>query len=89
MVSGLLVIDAVILLSWQLRDPLRRRVELFPLEDPPNALDDVKIRPELEHCESEHNTIWLGIIKYKLNMAYNKYQYHNHNIKNFRCYVRI
>lgn len=61
MVSGLLVIDAVILLSWQLRDPLRRRVELFPLEDPPNALDDVKIRPELEHCESEHNTIWLGM----------------------------
>lgn len=62
MVSGLLFVDAVLLLCWQLRDPLRRRVETFPLEDPPSALDDIKIRPELEHCESEHNTVWLGRI---------------------------
>lgn len=62
MVSGLLAVDVIILLTWQLRDPLKRGIEQFPLEDPPTSVDDVKIRPELEHCESEHNAIWLGKI---------------------------
>lgn len=60
MVSGLLVIDLILLLVWQLYDPLQRKIELFPLEDPPSTEDDVKIRPELEHCESINNTVWLG-----------------------------
>lgn len=62
MVSGLLVVDFVILLAWQLHDPLQREIEHFPLEDPMSALDDSKIRPELEHCRSVHNTVWLGVI---------------------------
>ncbi|XP_044727880.1 gamma-aminobutyric acid type B receptor subunit 1 isoform X2 [Chrysoperla carnea] len=62
MVTGLLVVDVVLLLAWQLHDPLQRRVEVFPLEAPPSVADDVKIRPELEHCESHHNTVWLGVI---------------------------
>ena len=60
MVSGLLSIDLVILLTWQLSDPLQRRLESFPLEDPILTSDDIKIRPELEHCESENQSIWLG-----------------------------
>lgn len=60
MVSGLLAVDLVLLLTWQLYDPLQRRLETFPLEDPLSIDDDVKIRPELEHCESEHNSVWLG-----------------------------
>lgn len=60
MVSGLLAVDLVILLTWQLQDPLERRLETFPLEDPVLASDDVKIRPELEHCESVNNSVWLG-----------------------------
>lgn len=60
MVSGLLSIDLVILLTWQLSDPLQRRLESFPLEDPLSSNDDIKIRPELEHCESENNSVWLG-----------------------------
>lgn len=60
MVSGLLAVDLVILLTWQLQDPLERRLETFPLEDPVSASDDVKIRPELEHCESVNNSVWLG-----------------------------
>uniref|UniRef100_A0A1B0CTX3 G-protein coupled receptors family 3 profile domain-containing protein n=2 Tax=Lutzomyia longipalpis TaxID=7200 RepID=A0A1B0CTX3_LUTLO len=62
MVSGLLSVDLVIMLTWQLYDPLQRRLETFPLEDPTSTNDDVKIRPELEHCESENNSIWLGVI---------------------------
>jgi gamma-aminobutyric acid type B receptor len=60
MVTGLLVADLVILLTWQLQDPLQRRLETFPLEDPISTNDDVKIRPELEHCESQNNSVWLG-----------------------------
>lgn len=60
MVSGLLVVDLIILLTWQLQDPLERRLETFPLEDPISISDDIKIRPELEHCESINNFVWLG-----------------------------
>lgn len=60
MVTGFLLVDLVILLTWQLYDPLQRRIEVFPLEDPVSTEDDIKIRPELEHCESENNNVWLG-----------------------------
>lgn len=72
MVSGLLSIDLIILLTWQLSDPLQRRLESFPLEDPLSSNDDIKIRPELEHCESENNSVWLG--KY-FNVMYFVYSY--------------
>ncbi|XP_068081779.1 gamma-aminobutyric acid type B receptor subunit 1 [Anabrus simplex] len=62
MVTGFLLVDLVLLLTWQLTDPLQRRIEVFPLEDPVSSEDDVKIRPELEHCESESNNIWLGVM---------------------------
>ncbi|XP_060523706.1 gamma-aminobutyric acid type B receptor subunit 1 isoform X2 [Cylas formicarius] len=62
MVSGLLVIDLVIMISWQILDPLQRRIELFPLEEPEEESDDSKIRPELEHCESHHNNVWLSLM---------------------------
>lgn len=60
MVTGLICVDLVILLTWQLYDPLQRRLEGFPLEDPGSSDDDIKIRPEVEHCESVNNSIWLG-----------------------------
>lgn len=60
MVSCLLIVDFVILITWQIQDPLERTLESFPLEDPISVSDDIKIRPELEHCESENNSIWLG-----------------------------
>ncbi|CAK9812805.1 Gamma-aminobutyric acid type B receptor subunit 1 [Anthophora quadrimaculata] len=62
MVSGLLAVDIVLLVSWQVLDPLQRKIETFPLEAPPFGDDDARIRPELEHCESIHNSIWLGLI---------------------------
>lgn len=60
MVSGLLCVDLVILLVWQLQDPLQRALVKFPLEDPPLISDDVKILPELEQCQSENHSVWLG-----------------------------
>ncbi|XP_006611611.1 gamma-aminobutyric acid type B receptor subunit 1 isoform X3 [Apis laboriosa] len=62
MVSGLLAVDIVLLVCWQVLDPLQRKMETFPLEQPPFGDDDARIRPELEHCESTHNNIWLGLI---------------------------
>ncbi|XP_034952272.1 gamma-aminobutyric acid type B receptor subunit 1 isoform X2 [Chelonus insularis] len=62
MVSGLLAIDVIILGAWQGLDPLQRTIEVFPMELPLYGDDDAKISPELEHCESENNNVWLGII---------------------------
>lgn len=63
MVSALLAIDVVILGIWQVLDPLQRTIEVFPLKSPTFGEDDAMIRPELEHCESEHNGVWLGKIR--------------------------
>ncbi|XP_076280332.1 gamma-aminobutyric acid type B receptor subunit 1 isoform X3 [Lasioglossum baleicum] len=62
MVSGLLTMDIVLLICWQVLDPLQRKMETFPLESSPFGDDDARIRPELEHCESAHNNIWLGLV---------------------------
>ncbi|XP_068912302.1 gamma-aminobutyric acid type B receptor subunit 1 isoform X3 [Tenebrio molitor] len=62
MVSGLLVADFIVMLVWQLFDPLQRRIEQFPLREPESSSDDSKIRPELEHCESRNNNVWLAVI---------------------------
>ncbi|KAL5289011.1 GABBR1 family protein [Megaselia abdita] len=62
MVSGLVCVDLVLLVVWQLTDPLQRVVETFPLENPTTTVDDIKIRPELEHCESTKNSLWLGLL---------------------------
>ncbi|XP_031840658.1 gamma-aminobutyric acid type B receptor subunit 1 isoform X3 [Nomia melanderi] len=62
MVSGLLAMDIVLLMSWQVLDPLQRKMETFPLESSPYGDDDARIRPELEHCESAHNNIWLSLV---------------------------
>ncbi|XP_076653865.1 gamma-aminobutyric acid type B receptor subunit 1 isoform X2 [Halictus rubicundus] len=62
MVSGLLAMDIVLLICWQVLDPLQRKMETFPLESSPFGDDDARIRPELEHCESAHNNVWLGLV---------------------------
>ncbi|XP_014214316.1 gamma-aminobutyric acid type B receptor subunit 1 isoform X2 [Copidosoma floridanum] len=62
MVAILLVIDVILLAVWQFVDPLERTIEVFPLEPSTQGDDDARIRPELEHCESEHNNIWLGLM---------------------------
>jgi len=60
MVGGFLIADVILMITWQILDPLQRSIEVFPLEDPSSTDDDIKIRPELEHCESQHNAVWLG-----------------------------
>lgn len=64
MVSALLVIDVAILTTWQIVDPLQRTIEVFTLEASTLGDDDARIQPELEHCESQHNSIWLGDCKF-------------------------
>ncbi|CAG0916449.1 unnamed protein product [Notodromas monacha] len=62
MVVGFVVVDIIILSAWTSVDPLERKLELFPLEDPPpHVSEDIKILPQLEHCVSRNNPIWLGI----------------------------
>lgn len=56
----LLAVDVAILFLWQCMDPLKRDIQIFPLENPLNSNDDIKIRPELEHCKSENHNFWLS-----------------------------
>lgn len=60
MVGGLLFIDLLVLSAWQWIDPLQRSIQTFPLELPTSTEIDIKIRPELEHCESTNHAFWLG-----------------------------
>lgn len=61
LVATLVAVEVIYLSIWTLVDPLRRVEELFPPEIPENTDEDVRIRPILEHCESHHNNIWLGM----------------------------
>lgn len=60
MLSGLLSVDIILLVTWQVVDPLRRKIESFSLELPPFGDEDAMIKPELEHCSSEHYGLWIG-----------------------------
>ncbi|XP_063590755.1 gamma-aminobutyric acid type B receptor subunit 1-like [Penaeus indicus] len=62
MVGSFVVVDVIVLGVWQGVDPQQRTLEVFPLEVPRDTVEDIKIKPELEHCESQHNTIWLGLL---------------------------
>ncbi|XP_050520335.1 gamma-aminobutyric acid type B receptor subunit 1-like isoform X1 [Daktulosphaira vitifoliae] len=65
-VMFLLAVDITILFLWQCMDPLKRNIQVFPLENPLNSNDDVKIMPELEHCKSENHNFWLSLtLSYK------------------------
>ena len=59
---GLSLIDVVVLSIWFFVDPQTRQLEIFQLENPIDTESDIKIRPSLEHCNSKHQNIWLGII---------------------------
>lgn len=63
MLVGLSCIDVIILTIWAIVDPQMRMVENFQLENPTDTEKDIKIRPSMEHCESKHQNIWLGLIK--------------------------
>ncbi|CAL8112896.1 unnamed protein product [Orchesella dallaii] len=61
LVATLVAIEVIYLTIWTLVDPLRRVVESFQPEFPDDLEEDIRIMPQLEHCESYHNNIWLGI----------------------------
>nr|QCI31489.1 gamma-aminobutyric acid type B receptor subunit [Grandidierella japonica] len=61
-VSALVVVDIIVLSVWQGIDPMYRKLETFPFLKPADTDDDVRILPQLEHCDSNHNTIWLGVL---------------------------
>ena len=58
MIGILLLVDLILLTVWQVIDPLYRLVEDFDKEE--HYEEDLEIQPQLEHCEAEHLSIWLG-----------------------------
>uniref|UniRef100_T1IUR5 G-protein coupled receptors family 3 profile domain-containing protein n=1 Tax=Strigamia maritima TaxID=126957 RepID=T1IUR5_STRMM len=62
MLGVMIAMDLIILLVWQILDPLERRIERFLLEENINEDEDIRLEPQLEHCESDNNIIWFGIL---------------------------
>ncbi|KAI1308651.1 Gamma-aminobutyric acid type B receptor subunit 1 [Halotydeus destructor] len=60
MLSGFCLSDILILLVWHFHSPMVRKVEIFPLEAPDHMEEDIKIQPQLEHCDA--NLVWYGIL---------------------------
>ena len=60
MLSSFCLLDIAVLLVWYFRNPMSRTVEKFALESPQMTDEDVKIEPQLEHCDA--NMIWYAII---------------------------
>ena len=60
MVGCFVLVDIIVLGTWQIVDPLSRDVQEFLLEKPKDTVEDIRIKPLLEHCESEYKTIFLG-----------------------------
>lgn len=60
MLSSFLLIDTITLVVWFFQSPMSRKVEIFDLESPIDTEEDVKIQPQLEHCDA--NLLWYGII---------------------------
>ncbi|XP_006813975.1 gamma-aminobutyric acid type B receptor subunit 2-like [Saccoglossus kowalevskii] len=61
-VGILLLVDVVILISWDIKDPLRRKLIEAPEEPDPGGNADVTIIPIMQQCQSVQMTIWLAAI---------------------------
>ncbi|KAM7432495.1 hypothetical protein ABFA07_017083 [Porites harrisoni] len=57
MVAGLLLIDLVLLITWQIVDPLRLKIQNLTLEMSLED-DDTAIQPYIATCTSQSITIW-------------------------------
>lgn len=92
----LLVIDIIVLVAWQVLDPLYRHLETFPPEEPKHTTEDIMLEPYLEHCSSKNINIWLGRslhnfwfwlnsvtpkIKYFELMSYSKFHFQMKHVK--------
>ncbi|XP_070566247.1 gamma-aminobutyric acid type B receptor subunit 2-like isoform X2 [Ptychodera flava] len=60
-VGVLLLIDVLLLTTWQIKDPQRRREVEGPEQADPLGRD-ISIVPVMRHCQSLHMTIWLACI---------------------------
>ena len=58
--TAIIVIDLIILSTWQAIDPMYRSLEMFDLEPAPSTDEDIMYKPYLEHCHSNNISIWLG-----------------------------
>ena len=59
-VGFLLIADIILLTIWTAVDPLQRVVHNFPIKPSSDPEQDIAIQPQLEHCKSNHQSIWMG-----------------------------
>nr|XP_006813973.1 PREDICTED: gamma-aminobutyric acid type B receptor subunit 2 [Saccoglossus kowalevskii] len=60
-VGVLLLIDVLLLVTWEIKDPMKR-MAIEGREEPDPEGRDVFFVPVMQHCESVHMSIWLAVI---------------------------
>ncbi|XP_077978832.1 gamma-aminobutyric acid type B receptor subunit 2-like [Glandiceps talaboti] len=61
-VAVLLLVDVVILVSWEIKDPMKRKRVEIPEETDSEEFDEIYVIAIIQHCESIQMTIWLAAI---------------------------
>ena len=56
----LLLLDFVVMTTWQMIDPLQRSLESFAHTPSDDLEQDIEVKPQLEHCSCQHVNTWLG-----------------------------
>ena len=59
-VGGLLIVDVILLTIWTAVDPLKRDVHNFEKKPSSDPELDIEYQPQLEHCKSNHHSVWMG-----------------------------
>lgn len=60
--TAIVLIDLIILTTWQIMDPMYRSLEMFDLEPSLSTEQDIMFQPYLEHCDSHKISIWFGVV---------------------------
>lgn len=60
MLLAFCALDIIIIVIWFFQNPMSRKVEIFELESPEDTDEDIKIQPQLEHCDA--HLMWYGVI---------------------------
>ena len=74
---GLSLVDVLVLTIWAIVDPQKHKVESYPLENSPSSEEDIKIRPNMEFCESTHQNIWLGVFPISFSFSFLNFTFFN------------
>ncbi|CAJ0953804.1 unnamed protein product, partial [Mesorhabditis belari] len=63
-IATFLLLDLLIIFFWIIVDPLQRKEQKYPRQEPPpgSKEEDTMIEPVLELCQSSNQEVWIGVV---------------------------